>query len=232
MSGRKTRALLLRIALLMVLAGFCVQWVQVTHSAESNSESVTAGAAWNPSPGALRQVRMSCTNLGFPALGECFARNMQRAGASTEAVAFTRSIGNEGYLHAFVPSGRVDMAFVTYPFRANTNEACLLVNGVPPHIDVDNLPDLPQATMKHSAEFQKLAAAYPHVTLFPGDRSDRRSVVAGSTPEGGQRFIAEYKLLNGCHACAQVGTARFAYDFAADGKLTGVKFIGIKPNGR
>lgn len=230
MSGRKIRAFLLRIALPVVLAGFCVQWVEVTHSAESNSDSVTASAAWNPSAAALQQVRLSCTNLSFPELGECFARNMRRAGASADAVTFTRSIGNEGYLHVFVPAGRVDMAFVTYPFRANTNEACLLVNGEPTHIDVDNLPDLPQATMKHSGAFQKLAAAYPHVSLWPGDRSDRRSVVAGSTPDGGQRFIAEYKLLNGCHACALVGTARFAYDFDGKGKLTGVRFIGIKPS--
>ncbi|HXE12443.1 MAG TPA: hypothetical protein VN633_10005 [Bryobacteraceae bacterium] len=228
MSGRKVRSFLLRIALPVVLVGFCVQWVQVTHSAESNSDSVTAAAAWNPSAAAFEQVRRSCTNLSFPELGECFARNMRGAGASTEAVAFTRSIGNEGYLHVFVPTGRVDMAFTTYPFRANTNEACLLVNGDPPHVDVDNMPDLPQATMKHSRAFQKLAATYPKVSLWPGDRGDRRSVVPGSTPEGGQRFIAEYKLLNGCHACAQVGTARFAFDFDASGKLTGVEFISVK----
>ena len=226
MSSRKIRSFLLRIALPVVLVGFCVQWV--THSAESNSNTVTADAAWNPSPAALQQVRQSCTNLSFPELGECFARNMQRAGASTEAVTFTRSIGNEGYLHVFVPAGRVDMAFVTYPFRANTNEACLLVNGDPPHVDVDNLRDLPQAAMKQNGAFQKLAAKYPNVSLWPGDRSDRRSVVAGNTPEGGQRFVAEYKLLNGCHACARVGTARFAFDFNTNGKLTGVKFVSIK----
>jgi hypothetical protein len=153
---------------------------------------------------------------------------MRRAGASSEAVAFTRSINNEGYLHAFVATGRVDIAFVTYPFRANTNEACLLVNGDPPHVDVDNLPDLPQATMKRNKEFQKLADKYPNVSLWPGDRSDRRSVVAGNTPEGGQRFIAEYKLLNGCHACAQVGTVRFAFDFDTNGKLMSVTFVSLK----
>ncbi len=172
---------------------------------------------------------MSCPNLSFPALGECFARAMQRSGASPEAVAFAHFISNEGYLHVFVPAGRVDVAFVTYPFRANENEGCLLVNGTPPRIDIDNLHDLPQTAMRHDPAYRALAASYPNVSIWPGDRTDRRTVIAGTTPDGGQRFLVEYMLLNGCHACARVGFPRFAFDFDADGKLLGINFVELRP---
>jgi hypothetical protein len=219
-------------------------WAQVTTpSSGSNAARLDARAQWEPSPAAVQRARMSCPNLSFPALGECFARSMQRYGASPEAVAFTHSIANEGYLHVFVPAGRVDIAFVTYPFRANENEGCLLVNATPPDtstgrpgavvrgsmIDIDNLRDLPQTAMRRDRAYLALAASYPSVSLWPGDRTDRRTVIAGTTPGGGQRFLAEYLLLNGCHACARIAFARFAFDFDADGKLSEIKFIEVRP---
>jgi hypothetical protein len=194
-----------------------------------NVDRVDARAQWQPSAPNVQRARMSCPNLSFPALGECFSRSMQRYGASPQAVAFTHSIGNEGYLHVFVPAGRVDLAFVTYPFRANENEGCLLVNGMPARIDIDNLRDLPQTEMRRDHAYLDLAASYPNVSLWPGDRTDRRTVIAGTTPEGGQRFMAEYLLLNGCHACARIGFARFAFDFDANGKLSGIKFVELRP---
>jgi hypothetical protein len=217
-----------RLLLSLFLAAFarCAPlWAQ-----EPNAGRIDRRAQWQPDSSVLQQARASCPNLSFPALGECFARGMQRYGASTEAVAFTRSIANEGYLHVFVPAGLVDIAFVTYPFRANQNEGCLLVNGTPPQIDIDNLRDLPQAAMKRDGAYRALAASYPNISLFfPGDRTDRRTVVAGTTPEGGQRFLADYLLLNGCHACARVGFARFAFDFDSTGKLQGIEFVELRP---
>jgi hypothetical protein len=222
------RTMLLRILLVVTLAGFCVQWAAQVTPTEGNAARINARAEWRPTQAVLQQVRKSCPNMSFPALGECFARNMERAGSSAEAVAFTHLAGNEGYLHFYVPAGRVDIAFVTYPFRANTNEGCLLVNGSPPMIDVDKLSALPQAALQQDRSYMALAASNPNISLWPGDRSDRRSVIAGSTPEGGQRFAVEYFLLAGCHACARLGIARFAFDFDANGKLLGIKFVEIR----
>jgi hypothetical protein len=214
---------------LAVLFNSSPHWAQDIPSSATTPPRINARAQWQPSQAVVQQIRMSCPNLSFPALGECFARGMQRAGASQQAVAFTTSIANEGYLHVFVPAGIVDVAFVTYPFRANDNEGCLLINGAPPNVDIDNLKNLPQAAMQRDAAYRALAASYPNISLFPGDRTDRRTVVAGTTPEGGQRFLAEYLLVNGCHACARIGSARFAFDFDANGKLLGIKFIELRP---
>lgn len=216
-----------RLLLPLFLAAFLnssLQWAQ-----EPNPVRVDARAQWQPDAAVLQQARMSCPNLSFPALGECFARAMQRYGASPEAVAFTHAITNEGYLHIFVPAGRVDIAFVTYPFRANENEGCLLVNGTPLQVDVDNLRALPQTDMRRDPAYRALAASYPNASLFPGDRTDRRTVVAGTTPEGGQRFLVQYMLLNGCHACARVAFPRFAFDFDDAGNFLGIKFVELRP---
>ena len=207
-----------------------ILWVAAfARSGWAADAGVDARAQWQPSLRTLQQVRMSCPNLSFPALGECFAKSMRRYGASPEAIAFMHALNNEAYLHIYVAAGKVGEAFVTYPFRANTNEGCLLVNGTPPQIDVDKLSDLPQAAMKRDRNYAALAAANPHISLWPGDRSDRTTVIAGTTAEGGQRFLVEYLLLNGCHACARLGTARFAFDFDADGKLLGIAFVAVRP---
>ena len=67
---------------------------------------------------------------------------MEKAGAPPAAVAFARRVDRQGYLVAFRETGRVDVAFAEYPFLANENAVCLLVNGTPPAIDVDDLSGL------------------------------------------------------------------------------------------
>jgi hypothetical protein len=155
---------------------------------------------------------------------------MKLAGAPAQAVEFSRSLPEMGYLQAFVPTGQVSIAFVMYPLRANQNDACLLVNGTPDHIDIDNLRALPLKSLEADPGYVALAAKNPKIALWPGDRSDRRSVTAGTTPNG-QRFLVDYFLLDGCHACARLGRARFAFDFDADGKFQSAQFVSIRPMG-
>jgi hypothetical protein len=169
--------------------------------------------------------------MSFPALGACFARGMQRAGASEKAVALTHRLNDEAYLNNFIESGRVDLAFVTYPYRANQNEACLLVNGNPAIIDVDDLRQLPQEAMKRDEAYRSLAEKNPNVSLWPGDRSDLSTVIPGTLGGGGQRFVVGYWLLNGCHACARLATVKFAFDFDADGKILGARFVSLQKTG-
>src|SRR3954451_18621379 len=69
---------------------------------------VDAHAVWRPSQNDLSLIRKSCDAMSFPALGACFARGMQRAGASEQAVALTNRLHDEAYLHNFIESGRVD----------------------------------------------------------------------------------------------------------------------------
>jgi len=73
---------------------------------------------------------------------------MKAMGASEEAAQFTQLIQDGGYMSAFRPVGRVSIAAVNYPFRANENNGLYLVNGEPAAVDVDNMQRLQGIELK------------------------------------------------------------------------------------
>ena len=189
---------------------------------------VDARAVWQPDADTLKKARSACTSVAYPELGNCFVRQMQKAGASPEAVAFLRSMHNDAYLAKYQNTGRVSIAWVIYPFRANANTACLLVNGTPPSLDVDDLSRLPRDRLLSSPTWRTLVAKYPKATLWPDDRSGMTGVGVATVPGGGQRFIVNYLALDGCHACARLAHIRYAFDFDLTARLLGVRFIDLK----
>ena len=64
--------------------------------------------------------------------------------------------------------------------------------------------------------------------LFGGDRSITQPPKMIVQSGKGQRFVVEYRLLNGCHACERVGRARFAFDFDAEGKFLGSTLLDVR----
>jgi predicted secreted protein len=145
------------------------------------------------------------------------------------AIAFTRSFGNGAFIRRLRETGRVDIAYIVYPFRANENFGILLVNGDPPVIDVDEMYALPTETMEQDKAFMAIRKAYPKVTIWPGERLPKHYPVAEALPDGGQTFIIPYTLRNLCHACEVVGAAFFAFDFDREGKSAGIRFVRVEP---
>ncbi len=186
-------------------------------------------AVWRPPPNFRNTVLAACSDAG-PGFGECLARRMKLAGASADALVFTRLIHNDGYIEAFRAVSRVSVAEVLYPFRANENYGNFLVNGQPPAIDIDNQVALPVPAMKEDASYKKVLAEHPKASLWPGDRSTPDTVLAVLLTSGGQEFIADYRVQDGCHACAILGEAFFTFRFAPDGKFEGVHFAGFTPH--
>ena len=92
---------------------------------------------WKASMETIREIQRECAEKQAHDFGKCFVDLMRRSGASAQAVAFARATGDTGYLLQFFKTGRVDLAYVIFPFRANENEGWLLVNGDPSIIDVD-----------------------------------------------------------------------------------------------
>ena len=170
----------------------------------------------------MREIREKCQTA--PDFGNCFASQMSKFGASPEAVAFTKLTGNTGFMRDFRETGRVDIAYVNYPFRANENQGCLLVNGTPRTVDVDDLSLLPNNDLMKNSRYAALFKKYPNIAIFPGDRSGTDYPVAQILPGGGQRFVVSYWLTSGCHACERVGTVSYAFAFGANGKFLGAKF--------
>jgi len=74
----------------------------------------------------------------------------------------------------------------------------------------------------------RIKEKFAKVMLFGGDRTIARPPEMVVEPAKGQRFIVEYRLLNGCHACERVGSARFAFDFDPNGKFIGSTLLDVQ----
>ena len=199
--------------------------------ADSTSR-ITAKSVWTPTPQQLSEIRRKCTE-GDPAQHEaCFLDAMKSAGASDEAMAFVKEFAVNGlaYIRAFRDTGRVDIAYIEYLFRANDLDGVLLINGVPPIIDVDDYKFLSQEDLRKNEDYAALLQKYPNVNVFPADRYHTELPVATSSEDGGQEFQVEYLLQDGCHACARIGTLIVAFDFDSSGRFTEVSAFGVRPN--
>jgi hypothetical protein len=204
------------LCLCLVFAVAQSQSVQAQKTAAIGSD-----ALWQPGMQGMQDIKDKCGSA--PDFGVCFASQMRKEGASPQAVAFTKLTGNVGFMRDFRETGRVDVAYVNYPFRANENQSCLLVNGAPRVVDVDDTSFFSKTDLAKNPQYAKLIKEYPNVAIFPGDRSGTDYPIAENLPNGGQRFVVSYRLLNGCHACERVGSVNYAFYFNSNGKFLGAK---------
>jgi predicted secreted protein len=216
--------------MLVTLVFFCL--TAGSHASDTVEEKVTTmtinkDMVWNADKQTVQAVRQKCIDSDPSEIEECFADAMQSFGASNEAVSFTRFFGGGAYVRRFREAGRVDVAYVAYPFRANENHGILLVNGEPSIVDVDDIALLPKEGMEQDKTYGTIKKAFPRVTLWPGDRSPKYPL-AEPLPDGGQTFVIPYTLRNFCHACEVLGTAFFAFDFDKNGRLTAIEFQRVE----
>jgi hypothetical protein len=195
----------------------------------------TAASVWQVPSTFLAAAHQACDNAPQPpSFAECFMSQMPKAGAPPASVAFTRSLfgrsgGDVGIMTGFNAVGPVDVAFITYPLRANTNNGILFLNGTPKVINAEDLKLLDNAGMQQSPQFQNTKAQFPNVNLWPGDRDGTTWPNANTNSEGGKSFTLGYPLLNGCHACQNVGFVEFNWKFGPTGKFLGTSFMGMTP---
>jgi hypothetical protein len=196
---------------------------------------ITAASEWQMPSTFVPAAHRVCDNAPQPpSFAECFIGQMATAGAPPAAVAFTRRLfeqngGDVGIMSGFNKVGPVDVAFIVYPLRANTNNGILFVNGMPRIINAEDLKQLDQAAMRQSPQFQNTKAQFPKVTLFPGDRDGTTWPNSSKNPDGNLSFTLGYPLLNGCHACERAGSAEFNWNFSRGGKFLGTTFMGMTP---
>jgi hypothetical protein len=201
------------------LASVVVIFQAVAHAA------VTAAAVFSPDPGFFERFHRHCDTRRLAAFDACFAAMMAQAGASKEALDFTRSLGNQAYLQALEPTGGpIAIAQIFYPFRANENDAWLLVNGTPPLIDVDDLRRL-SVELTAAPAYREIRRHYPKVTFWPGDRGANGPQIA----QNGREVVVGYVLRDLCHACAIIGRVRYAFDFDKSGTFLGARLLSIDP---
>jgi predicted secreted protein len=223
-------AFLFTPALFCTSSTACAQ--QAPKPSTSSATRITASAVWNPPPDTLAAIRTKCGDAGDPSrLENCFLSEMKSAGASSEAIAFARSAADIGviYMRTFRRVGPVDVAYVEYAFRANELEGVFLVNGDPSPIDVDDEDLLPKNRLQGNSAYAALAGQYPNISIWPGDRFDTKLPTLADTGWGTQTFSVNYILRDGCHACAQIGTATAAFGFDTEGRFSGAKVTSVMP---
>jgi hypothetical protein len=196
----------------------------IAAGAAAAAERVTAAAVWRPDTGFMTRFHARCDGLGGTAFDACFVASMAAAGASPAALGFARRLDGEAYLQALSGTvGPVAVAHVVYPFRANENDAWLLVSGRPGLIDVDDERHLALAAMRAAPAYRAILRHYPQVSFWPGDRG----AAGPQLQEGGREFIVDYRLRDLCHACAVIGRVRFAFDFDAAGNFLGTRLVAV-----
>lgn len=212
-------------------AAFCASALlaaQAPPPAAGFSAPIEADAVWTPPAGFLEKFHAACDALAGPKFTDCFVDQMRKAGAPPPALSFARRTEGVGYLRAFRDTGVVDVVYAEYPLRANENRACLLVNGQTPWIDVDDAALLDRKALANDRNWAAILKKYPKATLFPSDRAGPTLPGARRFRDGSVEFIVDFLALDGCHACAAVGTVRFVFRFDATGKFLGTALKSVR----
>jgi predicted secreted protein len=200
-----------------------VQQSGVVKSATKVSVDVVFAAA----PEFADAVKKTCEDLQSDKLQDCFAKEMKKAKATPAAVEFSRQLGEPGFVRDFKVAGAVDIAYVFYPYRANENQSCLIVNGDPAMIDVDNHKLVGAGALKFNANYVALSKNHKEVSVWPGDRYGTETPDVEMGAMAGARIIVNYRLREQCHACAVLGHAWYSFEFDAKGKFLGAKLLGV-----
>jgi hypothetical protein len=155
----------------------------------------------------------------------CMQAVMRRSNASSAALQFAsrlEAIGNPGWASDFQDFGRVDLVATTYPLRANTNGAWLMVNGAPDIVEAESF-EL-SAGDQRLATWQRLMRRHPSAFLTGRAAFLRHE----RTEAGGQRFVFA-DVVADCRACEPLATAEFVFEFAPDGRFTGTRLVRVGP---
>jgi len=203
-------------------------WVCVTSASAQSPAIIDHRTVWKPTRSQWLAT-IDCQQAGVP-YDACIYQKLRLGGASPQAIDFAKAMAASRNGLAYMTGlrrplfGRVSPAFIVYPGRANTNGAVLLVNGIPSSIDAESASMSAAPAVAADARFRAIQLDHPRAALWATPSFD----VERARPGGGQRFIFRAPILDGCHACAVVGTAEVGYDFDRAGIYRGVKLIAVR----
>ncbi|MBF0526521.1 MAG: BON domain-containing protein [Deltaproteobacteria bacterium] len=188
-------------------------------------------AVWSPpgGEGAWKDIHEKCQMRTGGYDMACITSMMQKKGASTEAVNFTKMMKSSQkgdadavYMSQFRKMGRVDLAETISPtWNSPVSPEFILVNGSPEVVQLwDNVRDI---DIKKDSLYQTIASRFPKVELWPTTWFNGMQPL----PPEGQRFVFDFILMNGCRACDIAGAAEIAFDFDGTGKFLGTKLVRL-----
>jgi hypothetical protein len=186
--------------------------------------AVGPNAVWAPSAAAVTRLRDACVAQPVPDVRVCLLRFMAEAGAPAAALEFSRALDDEGWMTAYTPRGKVSVAEILRPFRANANAGVLLVGGDPETVDVSRHELL--AALEEDSRLASIKTAHPEAAIWSADPAKPEPA---ERPGGGQRFLFEFPVRT-CRACADLAETQVAFDFNGDGKYLGARLLTVRPS--
>ena len=177
-------------------------------------------AIWDPVDDGARLLQIQ--ECAMPRLTECAIATMEELGASPQALQFFRTTG--WFLSDFQEMGKVDLGSIVDPWRANSNGDFALLNGTPSVVLAEAEGRPVEVAIERDPAYDTLITEFPDLLLWPPDNVFE---AFGSAADQGQRFILQFYLVNGCHACVTGYMARVAMDFAPDGTYSFPRLLGL-----
>lgn len=223
----------LPLALAVIALASYVVFLEVEAS-DGSDEQIGPPSVWHASDSQLHQVQQSCKGLEDDAYLHCFTSQMANMGASSEAIDFTQEYADDhdgriAILRGFHALDAVDLGYAFFPDDPESKQGWVLLNGSPDIFNVDDQESVPREQLSHNPQFLDLSAAHPKAGIYPdsSQRPDNGMPQVRKTADGGQQFIIDYAIRDGCRTCALLGSASYSFDFAPSGTLRGAHLTNV-----
>jgi hypothetical protein len=193
-----------------------------TISSSTSKMEISAQAVWKPREGKWEAIDEKCSRKPSKKFVPCIILDMRKAGASKEAIEFTQSMEGKVYLSSFREMGKVDLAEITRPLLNDPNITdWVFVNASQKVMELwDKAKNI---DMTRDRNYPSLVRRFPNLELWPM----HEYVTMQRLPQGGQRFVFNFTLLNGCRACELAGSAQLAFDFDESGSYLRTSLVRI-----
>ncbi len=223
----------LPLALAVVALASYVVFLEVEASDESD-EQIGPSSVWHASEKQLHAVQHGCKGLEDDAYLHCFTSQMANLGASAEAIDFTQEYADDhegriAILRGFHALDAVDLGYAFFPDDPESQQGWVLLNGSPDIFNVDDQESVPREQLSRNPQFLALSAAHPNAGIYPdsSQRPDDGMPQVRKTADGGQQFIIDYAIRDGCRTCALLGIASYSFDFAPSGEFRGANLARV-----
>lgn len=175
----------------------------------------------------------------------CFVMNSYAESASAKNTALFNNLDNlEKIIIAKIPDSKI-LNIKAYDTNANGgvnskkiivaylavkaadhSDAFVIITPEKDVIDIDDYAILSQINIRNHPQYVELAKKFPNISLWPNHHQyPEAKTLADNTTQ----LIFNYRLLNGCHACAIGGVARIGFNFDSDGKFLGAVLLALLP---
>jgi hypothetical protein len=180
-------------------------------------------AVWD-APGEFYSEFDDCWRDKLATPPECLIATMRDWEAPPQAIELARLLGGDALAESYDEYGVVDVIQVFHLPRPYFVGQHVLINGTPRIVCAWD--DLGRIDITQDPRYPDLVQKYPELGLEGTPSTGFEGME--QLPQGGQRFIFSYNLVDGCRVCQTGSYAFVAFDFDRTGQFLGTEFLYLK----